>query len=180
MKTQATVRLTIFALWVGFWALSSAFVLAAPLFRSQIGQDQVLPAVTAVCSIWLPVLSCFAGFWMSSDERKLSKERACSPHKALAAIVITIAYLGFTAALIFWVTYVIDYTQPEYQSLTELPKGISFQEQLDAAIRLAIWISPVGTAPVVALTGGKSVRIDSKKQPTIGVPAKSRQRKGPV
>jgi len=154
MNTQASVRVVIFSSWLLFWGATSLILLFAPHFRSAIGMEQIMPAIGSVASVWLPVLSCFAGYWFTNEERHNAAQRTLSRERTFGAVGLSVAYLIFVITLIVWVTYGVDYSSPEHRSVQDtLPTGISFKEQLDEAIKMSLWISPLATAPVLALTG---------------------------
>lgn len=157
MRTQSNVRITIFSSWLLFWIISSAALLIAPHFRkATIGSEQILPAIGSIASVWLPIMSCFAGFWFNQSERKSAAVVSLSEEQVYGAFGLSFAYLLFVFSLILWSAYGVDYGSPEYQSLGELAKGTSFQGQLDASVKISLWISPLATAPVLALTGRRS------------------------
>ena len=153
MKNLASARLLIFSLWIGFWFLSAGALLFAPRLRPAIGYDQVFPALGSISSVWLPVVSCLAGFWFPRRQRTNARRARGSRERILGAVVLTLVYLTFVFILICWSAYFVDYTGPEFTTLGELPKGLSFQEQLDSALKSSLWLSPLATMPVIWLTG---------------------------
>ncbi len=156
MKTQSFIRIVIFMAWLFFWALTSVLLLVAPRFRNTIDQADILPAIGSIASIWLPVLSCFAGFWFSHSERKISRQRLLSNEQVLGAIGLSLGYLAFVLLIICYSVYGVDYSSQEYRTLGNLPVGLSFREHLEQAVKMSLWISPLATAPVLALTGASS------------------------
>ena len=172
MNTQSNVRITIFSGWLLFWGATSLALLFAPHFRPEIGIDQILPSIGSIASIWLPVLSCFAGYWFTHEERLNASQKSLSKEHVLGAIGLSVAYLLFVMILIMWVTYGINYGSPEFRTVQEhLPKGISFREQLDGAVKMSLWISPLATAPVLALTGRTTKGIRPSPPPRRTDPA---------
>ena len=168
MNTQASIRVIIFSSWLVFWGATSLALLFAPHLRPTIGIQQVLPAIGTIASIWLPILSCFAGYWFTHEERRTASQKSLSGERIFGAIGLSAAYLLFVLLLILWVTYGVDYASPEHRSIQDQPPaGISFKEQLDGAVKMSLWISPLATAPVLALTGRSPSRDRAASRKTI-------------
>ena len=72
----------------------------------------------------------------------------------VGALGLSCGYLLFVLVLIIWAAFGINYDSAEYRGVEDhLAKGITFREQLEGAVKLSLWISPLATAPVLALTG---------------------------
>ena len=139
MNTQANVRIVIFSGWILFWGVTSLALLLAPHFRPAIGMEEIVPAIESVATVWLPVLSCFAGFWFTHEERHRALQKSLSGERTYGAVGLSAAYLIFVMTMILWVTYGVDYNSAEHRSIEDQPPaGISFQEQLDGAIKMSL------------------------------------------
>jgi hypothetical protein len=159
MKNQSNIRITIFSLWIVFWILSSILLLVAPKIQKEIDANDILPAIGSVASIWLPILSCFAAFWFNQNERSKAKTTELTGEQVFGALALSCGYLFFVFIVIWWATYGVNYGAPIYRTTGSLPRDLSFTGQIERAVRLSLWISPLATAPVVALTGVTRLKV---------------------
>jgi len=149
---QSSLRLFIFGTWLSFWALSTISLMLAPWLRHDhaIGAEDVPAAILLVSGIWIPPLSCLAGFWFTSNERAQSARKRASSDRAWAAILLTCIYLMFVLALVIWPVYAVSYSG----DVINLPTGGSFQEQLSSTVHIALAVSPIALGPLNWLTDG--------------------------
>jgi hypothetical protein len=148
--TQARLRMIIFGLWLIFWIVSTALLMLAPWLRADqaVGPEQVKPAIFSITGIWVPVVTCLAAFWFPQDEQKRAQTVKAAGEKVAAALILTVAYLGFVLLLISWAIYFMPY---DFQTKA-LPEGASFPEQISESVKIALIVSPIALAPVNWLT----------------------------
>jgi hypothetical protein len=150
--SQSRLRLLIFGFWIGAMlvaVLASAF---APVVRSggAIGYEQISPVLPGILGIFLPPLSCLAGFWFPTAERTKAKAKSVGRDRAAVALVITGVYLLLVMVLLFWPLYFVDYLKASPD--LNLSEGASLKGRLGDAVKLAMLLSPVALAPIHSLT----------------------------
>jgi hypothetical protein len=147
---QSRLRLTIFIAWASALLFSILAAFLAPVFSrgGAIQDSQISPLVRNIIGIYLPALSCLAGFWFPSDERTQASKHRLTRERGIVALVVTFGYLGIVILLVFWPMYITDYTALG----PNLPPGRSLEERVTEAIGIAAMLSPLALLPIHFLT----------------------------
>lgn len=147
--TQSRLRVVIFTLWMSGLLLSLLAAALAPVVRSDgsVGSEQI--SLTAIAGVFVPALSCLAGFWFPEKERAKAKEAPLSRDRATIALVLTSGYLLIVLSALLWPLFGVDYVTT---GVLEPVKGTSLEERLADAIKLAALLSPLPLAPIHLLT----------------------------
>ncbi len=153
---QTRLRLLIAGLWGLFWLFSSVAVVLCPVLRKDraVGPEQVIPILIQISGIWFPSLSCLVGFWFAPNHRQGKK--VVTSDRALAAVIVTVAYLIFVFMILLIPLYWVS-----YPDTPDLPQDASLTERMAEAVKYALLLSPLPIAPINWLTGSKP---DSKSK----------------
>ena len=149
--TQSRLRISVFVLWISFWILSTVTLFVSPFLRSDIERLDILPAIYTISGIWIPALSCLAGFWFSQQEKTKASGVTVTNEKAWAALALSFTYLAFVLILIIYSTFFIAASTESADA-----GDITLLSQLTASVKIGLVISPIALAPISWLTGGTS------------------------
>lgn len=148
----------IFTLWTGFLLLNVALALLGPVIRhdGSVGHEQI--PLAGIIGIFVPPLSCLAGFWFPDKERETAKAKNLGKERARAALILTAAYLVLVTILLFWPIYLAT-----YPATLELPQGVGLSDRISDAMTIATMLSPLSLAPIhyltTATTTGKRMEV---------------------
>lgn len=156
--TQAKLRIVLLLLWLTAAASVVAALLVAPSYVPEIDDVQSLSAAkTVAAGTFVPVISCLVAFWFADGQNRREAKHTRAPAFAgIAAIAITVIYLGGIFSVVFIQAYRVDYakyTEPD------LPRSQSFEGRIDTCVQFSQVLSIVGAAPVIWL-GGRKERPD--------------------
>jgi len=158
---QSNLRLIIIFLWVLSWLLACVCVGFAPSIRNGIDAQDVPDAIFMLTGVWMPIFGCLGTFWFGDPiVRKAAQEATVSSERTIGALTFTSLYLVMLLAFLLFEVYGMDASRPEFAAAT-LPRGLSFFDRITACVKWAALTSPLGTAPVIWLTG---IRSTSSKQ----------------
>jgi len=139
----------VFCLWAAALVLSILAGMLAPVLRSDgsIGSDQITALLPSIVGVYVPALSCLAGFWFPKDERTSASKRALGKERGVIAVGLTAAYLLIVLLLLFWPVYVEAYPA----TLTVVP-GTDLMSRVGGNLSIATMLSPLALAPIHYLT----------------------------
>lgn len=146
---QQKLRIIVLCLWASSLVLGVAMVLAAPLLIRDGSLDaaQVMGLLPGAIGLFLPALSCLAGFWFSTQERKRATTGVVARDRCLAGLVLTCVYLALALAMIAWPIYVAS-----YPLVLDLAATDQLEARFSAATKVALMLSPLALAPINFLT----------------------------
>ena len=133
------LRLSVFSIWAASFLLAMALVLVAHLVPGSDFSSRLIPeGVKGVMAIWIAPLTCFATFWFKPDAKKSAMNADVRPEQCWGALGISVLYVCFAVAMVVWPVYLVK---------SEFIKAMAEYTQF------ALFMSPLGIAPVAWLTG---------------------------
>lgn len=143
--------LTLTLLWAGAYAISAAAMLLGTLLATGVVFDTILGALKTLSGLYIPVLSCFCGFWFG--EARNARDQQVPREHAIAALALTALFLGAVFVGVIWIVYGVNYNSPAYKTITDHPAAPTLQQYTTNFVELMLLISFIATMPVMWLTG---------------------------
>jgi hypothetical protein len=153
--TQASLRVCIFFLWLGFFGVSIVILALSSWLRSDIETLDFTPAISIISIIWIPAISCLVGFWFPERGNANATSIRVSREKTVAALVITVGYLLLVLYLIVHSTFLV-------KANTEASDAgsVTLLGQLIESAKVALHFSFIPLLPISWLTAGGSNNTD--------------------